>query len=153
MRDFEKITFEQFKKDIIDDKELYESFEIPKRETKGAAGYDFYVLQDITINPGESKKIPTGIKSYMREDEVLVLIIRSSMGFYHNIRLCNQVGVIDSDYYNNKDNEGHIWFKIKNEGDHTVEIKKGEAFGQGIFFKYLTTKSEMDKFIERRNEY
>ena len=61
------------------------------------------------------------------------------MGFKYNIRLCNQVGVIDADYYNNKDNEGHIWIKIQNEGEKELTFQKGEAIVQGIFFKYLTT--------------
>lgn len=153
MRDFEVISFKQFKKDICDDRKLYEAIKIPKRETKAAAGYDFFSIEGFVLKPGESKKIPTGIKAYMEEDEVLLLAIRSSMGFYYNIRLCNQIGVVDSDYYNNKDNEGHIWFKIKNEGEKDLVINQGEAFGQGLFFKYLTTKSESNDFIERSNEY
>lgn len=67
------------------------------------------------MKPGERKKVPTGIKSYFDRKEVLLLIVRSSMGFKYNIRLCNQVGVIDSDYYNNKDNEGHIWLMTQND--------------------------------------
>lgn len=153
MRDFEIISFEQFKKDVCNNRKLYENIKIPKRETKSAAGYDFFSVEEFTLKPGESKKIPTGIKAYMEEDEVLILVIRSSMGFYYNIRLCNQIGVIDSDYYNNKDNEGHIWFKIKNEGEKDLVIKQGESFGQGIFLKYLTTKSEIKEFVERSNEY
>lgn len=153
MRDFEIISFKQFEKDVSNNKELYEKIKIPKRETKAAAGYDFFAIEGFTLKPGESKKVPTGIKVFMEEDEVLLLIIRSSMGFYYNVRLCNQVGVIDADYYNNKENEGHIWFKIKNEGEKDLVINPGEAFGQGIFFKYLTTKSESNEFIERSNEY
>lgn len=76
------------------------------------------------------------------------------MGFKYNIRLCNQVGVIDSDYYNNKDNEGHIWIKIQNEGNETVSLPSGEAIAQGIFLKYLTTKSDKNLNIEeRRSDY
>ena len=153
MRDFEKISFEQFKKDVSDNKDLYGKIILPKRETKGAAGYDFFAIEGFTLKPGESKKIPTGIKAFMDIDEVLFIAIRSSMGFYYNIRLCNQIGIIDSDYYGNKDNEGHIWFKIKNEGEKDFVIRQGEAFGQGIFLKYLITKSEKDEFIERTNLY
>lgn len=58
-------------------------------------------------------KIPTGIKANMENNDVLFLVVRSSMGFKYNVRMCNQVGVIDSDYYNNIDNEGHIWIKLK----------------------------------------
>lgn len=137
MRKFEKISFEQFKKDISDNKELYETYNLPKRGTKSSAGYDFFALFDYTLKPGEIMKIPTGIKSQFNDDEVLFLIDRSSMGFKWNVRMCNQVGVIDADYYNNGDNEGHIWIKIQNEGDKDYSVKKGEAMIQGIFMKYL----------------
>ena len=137
MRKFEKISFEQFKKDISDNKELYETYNLPKRGTKCSAGYVFFALFDYTLKPGEIMKIPTGIKAQFNDDEVLFLIDRSSMGFKWNVRMCNQVGVIDADYYNNSDNEGHIWIKIQNEGDKDYSVKKGEAMIQGIFMKYL----------------
>ena len=76
-RYFEKISYDQFKKDISDNKELYDSYNIPKRKTKYAAGYDIFLIEDLVINPNEIIKIPTGIKATMLEDEVLFLIIRS----------------------------------------------------------------------------
>ncbi len=153
MRDFEKISFEQFKKDVEDNKKLYESIKIPKRDSEATAGYDICILKDIEIKPNEILKIPTGLKSYFEKDEVLFLVVRSSMGFKYNIRLCNQIGIVDSDYYNNKDNEGHIWLKIQNEGIETVNLKKGEAIVQGIFVKYLTTKSDETLKLTRRSDY
>ena len=153
MRIFEKISFEQFKKDIRDDKDLYESYNIPKRETKYAAGYDFEAIEDFVIHPGEIKKIPTGIKSNMNEDEVLLLIDRSSQGFKYNVRMCNQVGVIDKDYYNNKDNEGHMWVRLQNEGDKDYIVKKGEGIIQGMFIKYLTIDNEETDYKERESDY
>lgn len=142
MRKFEKISFEQFKKDIKDDKNLYDEYSLPKRGTRCAAGYDFYSLYDYTLKPGEIMKVPTGIKVCMEEDDVLFLIDRSSMGFKYNVRMCNQVGVIDADYYNNNDNEGHMWIKIQNEGDKDYIVKKGDAMIQGIFIKYLKVYDE-----------
>ena len=142
MRGFEKISFEQFKKDILDDNKVYEEYNLPKRSTKYSAGYDFSVIGDYVIKPGETVKIPTGIKSYMGDDEVLFIVIRSSLGFKYNARLCNQVGVIDKDYYNNKNNEGHIWIALKNEGDKDIVLNKGDHFAQGIFIKYLTVDDE-----------
>ena len=153
MRGFEKISFEQFKKDIADDIKLYEEYLLPSRETKCAAGYDFHAIYDYTLKPGEIKKIPTGIKSYMEDSDVLLIIDRSSMGFKYNVRLCNQVGVIDADYYNNKDNEGHMWIRIQNEGDKDYVVKKGEGICQGIFVKYLTTDNEIENFNERNSDY
>ena len=142
MRKFEKISFEQFKKDVKDDKELYEQYKLPVRKTKYSAGYDFLAIEDICIKPGEIKKIPTGIKAMYPEDETLMLFVRSSMGFKWNVRMCNQVGIIDSDFYNNPENEGHMWFALQNEGDKEFKVKKGEGFGQGLFMKYLTVDDE-----------
>ena len=153
MRYFEKISFEQFKKDVCDDKNLYNEYTLPRRDTEYAAGYDFKALFDYTLEPGEIKKIPTGIKANMEGDEVLLLVDRSSMGFKYNVRMCNQVGVIDKDYYNNKDNEGHIWIKIQNEGDKPYSVKKGEGMIQGMFMKYLKVDNEEFDFKTRKSDY
>lgn len=153
MRTFEKISFEQFKKDVKNDEQLYNEIKLPSRETSNAAGYDFFAIYDDVLMPGEIKKIPTGIKSCMEKDEVLLLIDRSGMGFKYNVRMCNQVGVIDSDYYNNSGNEGHIWIKLQNEGKEKFEIKKGDGIIQGIFTKYLTVDNENENFIERKSNY
>lgn len=112
-----------------------------------------YLLEDLEIEPGETKNIPTGIKSFFEKDEVLFLIVRSSTGFKYNIRLCNQVGIIDADYYNNKSNEGHIWAKIQNESKEKVFISKGKSIIQGIFLKYLTTNSDQNLNMERQSSY
>ena len=153
MRYFEKISFEQFKKDISSELNLYNEYNLPRRKTKYAAAYDFEALFDYTLEPGEIKKIPTGIKVNMEDDEVLLLLDRSSMGFKYNVRMCNQVGVIDKDYYNNKDNEGHMWIKIQNEGDKPYIVKKGEGIIQGMFMKYLTVDNEDVDFDIRKSDY
>lgn len=142
MRTLEKISLKQFLKDTNLNEEDYEKYNIPKRSTKHSAGYDFEVLESFTIKPNESKLIPTGIKADMNEDEVLLLIIRSSTGIKHNIRLNNQVGVIDKDYYNNNDNEGHIFIKITNQGDEPKTFNKNDKIVQGIFTKFLTIENE-----------
>lgn len=153
MRDFEKISFEQFKKDVRDDRELYEKYELPFRSSVASAGYDLFLLEDLEIQPGEVVKLPTGLKAHFENDEVLFLIVRSSTGFKYNIRLVNQVGVVDADYYNNPDNEGHIFVKIQNEGDKAVSFKAGEAVAQGIFMKYLATESDNRRDKTRRSVY
>ena len=114
-RYFEKISFNQFKKDVVDNKKMYDAYSLPRRGTKNSAGYDFEALYDFVIKPGQIKKIPLGIKASMNSNEVLLLLVRSSQGFKYNVRMCNQVGVIDSDYYNNSDNEGHIFIKLQNK--------------------------------------
>ena len=153
MRYFEKISFNQFKKDISNEKNLYENYSLPKRDTKYAAGYDIYSLFDFVLKPTEIIKIPTGIKVNMNDDEVLLLVDRSSQGFKYNVRMCNQVGVIDKDYYNNKDNEGHIFVKLQNEGDKDYIVKRGDAICQGLFVKYLTVDDEEEKFNIRESDY
>ena len=149
MRKFEKISFEQFKKDIKDDKNLYDEYLKPSRGTKNSAGYDFKAILPFTLKPNEIKKIPTGMKVTMKDDEVLLVVVRSSMGFKYNIRMCNQVGVMDKDYYNNPNNEGHMWIALKNEGDKEYTVEKGEAFAQGMFIKYLTVDDEEEITKER----
>ena len=148
-RYFEKISFEQFNKDINEDKKVYGDYILPKRSTKYSAGYDFFALTDFSIMPGDVKKIPTGIKVNMENDDVLMLFVRSSMGFKYNIRMCNQVGILDSDYYNNPNNEGHIWVKLQNEGDQEYIVKKGDAICQGVFTKYLIVDNEEEIKNER----
>ena len=142
MRKFEKISFKEFKKDIKDDFNLYDEFRMPSRDTYYAAGYDFHALCDFVIKPGMTKKIPTGIKAEMENDEVLLIVVRSSQGFKYNVRLINQIGVVDKDYYNNPTNEGHIWIGLKNEGIKDYVVNKGEGIAQGMFIKYLLTEND-----------
>lgn len=141
-RGFEKISYEEFQKLENASKELYDNIVLPERKTSKSAGYDFIAFSDIVIKPGEIKKIPTGYKVKLQDDEVLLIVVRSSMGFKYNIRLCNQVGVIDADYYNNSSNEGHMFVALQNEGNKDFIINKGDAYAQGIIIKYLTCGEE-----------
>lgn len=120
----------------------YDDLKLPRRATKGSAGYDFFAPFDFSLEPGETVKIPTGIKAKISEGFVLKEYPRSSLGFNYRVRLDNTVGIIDSDYYNNEKNEGHIFIKITNEGNKTLEVKKGDAFCQGIFSEYFLAEEE-----------
>ena len=148
MRRFEKISFEQFKKDICDDRELYDSYELPQRHSSKSAGYDIRSLTSGIIKPGEAVVFKTGLKAYMEDDDVLYLIGRSSLGYKYNVCLANNVGVIDADFYNNEDNEGHFSVKLINHGNADFEVKVGDRIIQGIFQKYLIT--EDDKCDKKR---
>ena len=117
---------------------------LPERKTKHSAGYDFFAIEDFEIKPGEIKKIATGYKANFLKDEMLMLFVRSSMGFKYNIRMCNQVGIVESDYYNNIDNEGHLFIALQNEGNRLYRVQKGEAYAQGVFTKFLTCGDEND---------
>ncbi len=115
---------------------------LPKRKTTGSAGYDFESAVSVTLPPKEITFVTTGIKAYMQEDEVLQMYPRSSLCFKRNLMKANSVGIIDSDYYNNPDNEGEIMLILYNFGDKEVFIKKGERIAQGIFTKYLSIDND-----------
>ena len=144
MRKFEIISINQFNKDFKDIDTKYEDIIIPKRSTKFSAGYDFYMPYDLTVKKNEVVLIPTGIKAKLNSDEFLGIYIRSSLGFKYNLRMCNQVGIIDSDYYNNPSNEGHIFVKLKNEGNNDIILKKYDRYVQGIIQKYYIVDNEKE---------
>ena len=137
---FEFVSLEQFKS--VCEEKNYNALKLPKRATKYSAGYDFYSPFTFTLNSGETIKIPTGIRAKMREDYVLMLFPRSSLGFKYRLQLDNTVGIIDADYYNS-DNEGHIFVKLTNDSkDKVLEVKTGDAICQGIFINYGITEDD-----------
>ena len=121
---------------------IYSNLQLPKRATKGSAGYDFFTPFTFTLTPGETIVIPTGIRCDMKEDWVLKCYPRSGLGFKYRLQLNNTVGIIDSDYYYS-DNEGHIFAKLTNDTNEgkTVELKKGTGFMQGIFVCYASVSA------------
>lgn len=123
--------------------DVYDAIALPRRATAGSAGYDFFSTLDVTLQPGESVKIPTGIRAYMEPGWVLMLYPRSGLGFKYRMQLANTVGVIDSDYYGS-DNEGHIQIKITNDSrdGKVMQIKRGDAFAQGVFTEYGITEDD-----------
>ena len=142
---FEIVSFEQFKTGFDNESEevvksLYDAIKLPKRATKGSAGYDFFAPFDIVLEPGKTIKIPTGIRAKMEDNYVLKLYPRSGLGFKYRLQLNNTVGIIDSDYYNSK-NEGHIFAKITNDSNEgkVVHIDKNTGFMQGIFVQFGIT--------------
>ena len=86
--------------------------------------------------------VPTGIKCEVPEDMYLELSVRSSCPLKHWLILANGVGIIDADYYNNPDNEGHIFFQIINLSPFDIVLKKGDTIGQGILKKYYVTDND-----------
>lgn len=122
---------------------------LPTRKTKGSAAYDFYMPEGITVPPhGFSKLVQINIKAYMPKDEVLLLFVRSSIGLLRHITLANGTGVIDSDYYNNPENEGNIGLVLQNNGDEPQTFCKGDRIMQGLFVKYGV--ADDDKPTEER---
>ena len=155
---FETVSKERFLSDWVDTfggtpeeaASVYAEVKLPKRATKGSAGYDFYSPLTFTLAPGETIKIPTGIRARMREDYVLMVFPRSGLGFKYRLQLNNTVGVIDSDYYGS-DNEGHIFIKVTNDSNEgkVLTLTKGSGFAQGVFLPFGIT--EDDEVTELRN--
>lgn len=150
---FEKVSYEQYasdsnkpKNDILLDE--YDSLRIPRRATKGSAGYDFFAPWSFTLQPGESIKIPSGIRVLLDEDKVLMCYPRSGLGFKYRLQLDNVTGIIDCDY-SDSDNEGHIFFKLTNDSrdGKTVTVKRGEAFAQGVILQYFITEDDSTEGI------
>ena len=155
---FHKVSFEQFYKDCLPQKrfvltedssdevfklyvrKLYDNIKLPQRGTKRSAGYDIMLPFNVTLEPGESILIPTGIRCEMTEQFNIVFMIfpRSSLGTKYRFIPCNLTGIIDADYFNAK-NEGHIMMKMVNDGDSKFFLASGSAFCQGVFLNYNTT--------------
>ena len=150
---FEKVSYAQFQegwRDVFgqdDVRAVYDAIRLPSRATKGSAGYDFYAPAAFTLKPGETIRIPTGIRVRMEDNWVLQCYPRSGLGFRYRLQLNNTVGIIDSDYYDS-DNEGHIFAKITNDSNEgkTVTVEAGQGFMQGIFVEYgITVDDDADR--------
>jgi dUTP pyrophosphatase len=111
--------------------------QIPQRATKKSAGYDIRAVEEHFIKPGQMVAVPTGLTSYMQEDEFLDLRIRSGLAFKYQLTLQNDAGVIDADYYGKE-----IKVMIRNEGERVCRILPGDRIAQGIFINYLITDDD-----------
>ena len=137
---FLKVSEAQFREDWVKNwpgTSIPSEIVLPRRATKGSAGYDFFAPADFAVEPGKTVLIPTGVRTRIDEGWVLQIYPRSGLGFKFGVRLMNTVGIIDSDYFDAK-NEGHIMIKLVNGSPdgRTLEVKKGEAFAQGLFVEY-----------------
>ncbi|AGL90231.1 DeoxyUTP pyrophosphatase [Candidatus Phytoplasma australiense] len=138
-RFFEKITLYQT-----------ENINLPQRQTEKSGGYDFEAAQNIEIKPQTVQLVPTGIKAFFSENETLLIYARSSLALKKQLMMANGVGVVDSDYYNNLQNEGHIFIPLYNFSSQTVKIEKGERIAQGIFQPFLlSTNEEKPSFLRK----
>lgn len=115
-------------------------FHMPTRGTKFSAGYDFYSPEEYIVKPNEIVKIWTDVKAYMRDNEFLMIDVRSSLG--GKFMLANTIGIIDSDYYGNPDNDGNIGIFLKNISEQTQIIKKDDRIAQGIFLEYFIADND-----------
>ena len=156
---FEKVSRKQFEADFRDTfgtdsesriQEAWEVVTLPKRATGGSAGYDFVTPVAVTLRPGETVKIPTGIRAWMEEGWVLQIYPRSGLGFKYRLQLNNTVGIVDSDYYES-DNEGHIFIKMTNDSNEgkVLELPAGSGIAQGLFTEFGITMD--DEALAKRN--
>lgn len=147
---FEKVSYEQFKKDMLEVsflfseetiKEIYERIELPTRSTQKSAGYDFKIPYNIGLFKDRQYMIlPTGIKCQLDDNKVLLLMPRSSLGLKYGFTLPNTIGVIDADYYNNPTNEGHIKWCAK--VTENLDLTVGDKYMQGVIVSYHTTDDD-----------
>lgn len=143
--EFKKVSWSEFSKSGLTINQ-YNKIILPKRATVGSAGYDFYSPISIELKPGESYKVPTGIRVRIDNGWVLCIFPRSSLGFKFRLQLDNTTGIIDSDYFNAL-NEGHIFIKITNDSKEgkSIIINENDAFAQGIFFPFgITTDDDTE---------
>ena len=123
--------------------------QLPTRGDSRSAGYDFYSNETVVLQPKQSHLFWTDIKSYMLDDEVLSIHVRSSIGTKKDLMLKNTTGIIDSSYYENVSNDGNIGICLVNMGDKIQKIEKGERIAQGIFTKYLIADDDICLKLER----
>ena len=114
---------------------------LPRRATAGSAGYDFFAPAAFRLEPGESIKIPTGVRARIAPGWVLALFPRSGLGFKYRLQLNNTVGIVDADYFGAR-NEGHIFIKLTNAGDRPLRVGAGDAFAQGVFLPFGITEDD-----------
>ena len=131
MRQFEKVSYMNAE-DIV----------IPQRQTLDSAGYDLSAYERVVIEPKTIQLVPTGLKVQLEKDEVLLVYPRSSLGIKKGLMMSNSVGVIDRDYYNNDNNEGHIMVPLYNFKDEPVVVEKFERIAQGLFQTFFKTSND-----------
>ena len=149
---FEKVSFKEFKahanSNMKCNADEYDNIVMPKRSTAGSAGYDIASPVNITIPAGCERTIPTGLKVQIDAGYCMELYIRSSLAIKKNLGLVTGVSVIDSDYYDNEKNEGHIMMPVRNKGARPVFIAAGDRIAQGKFSPYALCDD--DKATEKR---
>lgn len=160
---FEKISFEQFEKDMQDLvqegivaaedlKSIYDNIKLPKRATKKSVGHDFWLPFNIALYSDEEIIIPTGIKCFFYEDMdelySLDLYPRSGQGFVYKIQIKNTVGIIDMDFYGNIKTEGHIKVALFNDGDKKFILEAGKGFCQGLFHEAFIAAGNHEEDID-----
>ncbi|MDV3167072.1 MAG: dUTP diphosphatase [Vigna little leaf phytoplasma] len=127
-----------------------QNINLPQRKTFFSAGYDLASAETITITPQQIVLIPTGIKAYFPSNKVLLIYARSSLILKKKLMLANNVGIIDHDYYNNSQNEGHIFIPLLNLSSEIISVEKNERIAQAILHDYYITKDDYLAIKQKR---
>lgn len=149
VRDSARTAFDIFTDERGKKHQFPKKINLPTRADPRSAGYDFYVPKDFELLPAQKTILFTDVKAFMQPDEVLKLYIRSSLASKQGLMLSNNVGIIDSSYYNNEDNDGNIGIALVNTSGKVVRLKEGERVVQGIFEKFLTADDDTVEGEER----
>ena len=119
---------------------------LPSYSTTGSAGMDLRacITSDLSLSPGTSELIPTGIAIYLSDPELAAIILpRSGLGHKHGIVLGNLVGLIDSDY------QGELMISCWNRSDTAFTITPGDRIAQLVILPVILAKlTEVDTFVE-----
>lgn len=113
---------------ILDPK-IGTEFPLPSYATEGSAGLDLRACLDsaLTLEPGQTELIPTGLSIYIEDPSLCAMILpRSGLGHKHGIVLGNLVGLIDSDY------QGQLFVSCWNRGNTTFVVEPGERIAQMV---------------------
>lgn len=153
--EFYKVSESRFISDaeaagFSDAKAAYQKIVLPKRATRGSAGYDFFLPFHLELKAGDSVIVPTGVCAKINDGFALFIFPKSGLGFNFRLQLDNTVGIVDTDYFF-ADNEGHIMIKIGNNSREgkTLSFAAGKGFAQGVFLPFGITESDDAKAPRR----
>ena len=131
----------------------FEDAKLPERKTQHSAGYDIACYEDTIIQPDCVVLVKTGLKCSMPNLTHGQLHLRSSIGIKYPVCLANGVGIIDEDYYNNEDNEGHIQVPIFNYGEKPITFEKGTTIAQLVIIPYAILDIDNVKKVTRKGGF
>ncbi len=142
--------FEESTQPIVDyqilDERIGDTIPLPEYATIGSAGMDLRACIDssLTVNPGETHLIPTGIAIHIANPTLAATILpRSGMGHKHGIVLGNLVGLIDSDY------QGQLFISCWNRGDKAYTIEMGDRIAQLVIIPVVQVRlNQVNSFDE-----
>jgi dUTP pyrophosphatase len=130
---------QKFQLKIVNSK-IGKTIPLPTYGTDGSAGLDLRacVEEDITLQPGNTQLIPTGLSVYIEDQNLAAMLLpRSGLGHKHGIVLGNLVGLIDSDY------QGELMISCWNRSNEPFTIQAGERIAQMVIVPVVQAEFEI----------